>query len=38
MTLDVANLKGTYDRLPERTEVVQEIQEALIIEFYNRKL
>ncbi len=38
MTLDVANLKGTFDRLPERTEVVQEIQEALIIEFYNRKL
>lgn len=38
MSLDVANLKGTFDRLPERTEVVQEIQEALIIEFYNRKL
>ncbi len=38
MTLDVENLKGTYDRLPERSEVSQDIQEALIIEFYNRKL
>ncbi len=38
VTLDAENLKGTFDRLPERSEVVQDIQEALIIEFYNRKL
>ena len=38
MSFDAENLKGTFDRLPERSEVVQEIQEALIIEFYNQKL
>lgn len=28
--------KGTFVRIPERTELNQEINEALIVEFYNR--
>lgn len=28
--------KGTYVRIPERSELNQEINEALIVEFYNR--
>ena len=28
--------KGTYLRLPERRELNQEINEALVVEFYNR--
>ena len=28
--------KGTYVRIPERTELNQEINEALIVEYYNR--
>lgn len=29
-------LKGVYTRLPERSELNQEINEALVVEFYNR--
>ena len=28
--------KGTFVRIPERSELNQEINEALIVEFYNR--
>jgi small subunit ribosomal protein S4 len=38
VTLDKANMKGTYDRLPERNELSQEINESLIVEYYNRLL
>ena len=31
-------LSAKFDRKPERNEVVQEINEAQIIEFYNRIL
>ena len=34
--VDKENKKGTYLRLPERSELNQEINEALIVEFYNR--
>lgn len=34
--VDTANKKGTYVRLPERSELNQDIKEALIVEFYNR--
>ena len=30
--------KGTYLRLPERSELNSEINELLVVEFYNRKL
>lgn len=33
---DKEKLEGTYERLPERNEVAQEIDENLIVEFYNR--
>lgn len=38
VSIDAEKLSGRYDRLPERTEVAQDIQEAQIIEFYNRAL
>jgi len=38
VTTDKEKLSATVDRKPERTEVVQEINEAQIIEFYNRIL
>ncbi len=38
VTTDKEKMSATYDRKPERTEVVQEINEAQIIEFYNRIL
>lgn len=38
VTVDVEKLSGRYDRLPERSEVAQDIAEAQIIEFYNRAL
>ncbi|MDY0214237.1 MAG: 30S ribosomal protein S4 [Bacilli bacterium] len=38
ITLDAEKLSARFDRLPERSEVAQDIQEALIIEFYNRAL
>ena len=34
--VDKENKKGTFVRLPERSELNQEINEALIVEFYNR--
>lgn len=38
VTLNAEKMNGTFDRLPERNEVAQDIQENLIIEFYNRQL
>lgn len=34
--VDKENKKGTYLRVPERSELNQEINEALIVEYYNR--
>ncbi len=34
--VDKENKKGTFVRKPERSELNQEINEALIVEFYNR--
>ncbi len=34
--VDAENKKGVYVRLPERSELNQDITEALIVEFYNR--
>ena len=34
--VDKENKKGTYVRIPERSELNQEINEALIVEYYNR--
>ena len=36
VTFDDKKLEGTYVRLPERTECNPEINESLIVEFYNR--
>ena len=36
ITFDDKKLVATYTRLPERTELNQEINESLIVEFYNR--
>ena len=36
LTLDADKLEGTYTRLPERSELPSEINEALIVEFYSR--
>lgn len=36
VTVDKAAKKGTYARLPERSELNQEINELLVVEFYNR--
>ena len=33
---DDAKMEATYARYPERSELNQEINEALIVEFYNR--
>jgi len=38
VTVDVNKLEGTYVRFPERSELTAEIDEAQVIEFYNRKL
>lgn len=38
VTVNVDKLSGRFDRLPERTEVAQDIAESQIIEFYNRAL
>ena len=35
VTVDKEAKKGTYVRIPERSELNQEINEALIVEFYN---
>ena len=34
--VDKENKKGTYVRLPERSELNQEINESLVVEYYNR--
>ena len=34
--VDKDNKKGTFVRLPERSELNPEINEALIVEYYNR--
>lgn len=36
ITFDDSNLVGTYVRLPERTEILPDIHENMIVEFYNR--
>ena len=36
VTFDKNKLKGTYVRLPERSELSSDINEALIVEFYSR--
>lgn len=36
VTFDQDKMKGEYVRLPERAELNQELQEALVVEFYNR--
>ena len=36
VTVDKENKKGTYVRLPERNELNQEINELLVVEYYNR--
>ncbi|RLL47840.1 30S ribosomal protein S4 [Oceanobacillus piezotolerans] len=36
LTFDENKLEGTYTRLPERSELPAEINEALIVEFYSR--
>ncbi|MCY9405962.1 30S ribosomal protein S4, partial [Bacillus spizizenii] len=35
-TFDAEKLEGTFTRLPERSELAPEINEALIVEFYSR--
>jgi small subunit ribosomal protein S4 len=36
VNVNFANKTGTYTRLPERSEINQNIKEAMIIEYYNR--
>ena len=36
VTFDEAKMAGTYVRYPERSELNNEINESLIVEFYNR--
>ncbi|MCH3961949.1 MAG: 30S ribosomal protein S4 [Solobacterium sp.] len=36
VTVDKENKKGTYVRIPERSELNQEVNEQLIVEYYNR--
>lgn len=36
VTFDATKMEGSYVRLPERNELNQEINEALIVEFYNK--
>lgn len=36
VSFDENTLSGTYVRFPERSELNQEVNEALIVEFYNR--
>ncbi len=38
VTIDSNKVEGTYTRLPERSELSSEVDEAQVIEFYNRKL
>ena len=36
VTYDEAKMAGTYVRYPERNELNADINEALVVEFYNR--
>ena len=36
VTVDKEAKKGTYTRLPERSELNQEVNELLVVEYYNR--
>ena len=36
VTVDKENKKGTFVRVPERSEMNQEINESLVVEYYNR--
>ncbi|HWO96734.1 MAG TPA: 30S ribosomal protein S4, partial [Bacillus sp. (in: firmicutes)] len=36
LTFDAEKLEATFTRLPERSELAAEINEALIVEFYSR--
>ena len=38
VTFDEKTMKGQYVRLPERSELNQEINELLVVEYYNRKM
>ncbi|WP_314063674.1 30S ribosomal protein S4 [uncultured Vagococcus sp.] len=38
ITFDEEKLEGGLSRLPEREELTQEVDEAYIVEFYNKKL
>jgi small subunit ribosomal protein S4 len=38
VTFDAEKLEGSLNRLPERDEFNQEINEALIVEFYNKQM
>ncbi len=38
VTVDAEKFQGTFVRLPERNELPKEINDAQIIEYYNRKL
>lgn len=38
VTVDKEKREGSFDRLPERSELSQEINESLIVEYYNRRL
>lgn len=38
VTFDADKLEGALSRLPERDEINQEINEALIVEFYNKQM
>ena len=37
VTYDEAKMEGKFVRLPERSELMADIDESLIVEFYNRK-
>lgn len=38
VSFDKDMMKGTYVRLPERSELNQELNELLVVEYYNRKM
>ncbi|MDD6468363.1 MAG: 30S ribosomal protein S4, partial [Bacilli bacterium] len=38
LSLDKEHFSGTFVRLPERSELTRDINESLIVEYYNRLL
>ena len=38
VSFDAEKLEGSLTRLPERDELTPEVDEALIVEYYNQKL